>query len=124
MMLATNMTAKVDLHTSKTISSLTAQFPSQTTITSLGTVATDHKIYQLKFTQLGQNNVTVSYGSGETTTLQFYVLEPIDAALQRHATFMVANTQWTTGDLKGIFDDWMMDTKAKRGRHRRRWVGR
>jgi hypothetical protein len=115
MMLATNMTAKVDLHTSKTINSLTAQFPSQTTITSLGTVGTDHKIYQLKFTQLGQNNVTVSYGSGETTTLQFYVLEPIDAALQRHATFMVANTQWTTGDLKGIFDDWMMDTKAKRG---------
>jgi hypothetical protein len=115
MMLATNMTAKVDLHTSKTINSLTAQFPSQTTITALGTVATDHKLYQLNFTQLGQNNITVSYGSGETTTLQFYVLEPIDAALQRHATFMVANTQWTTGDLKGIFDDWMMDTKAKRG---------
>jgi hypothetical protein len=115
MMLATNMTAKVDLHTSKVVNSLTAQFPSQTTITSLGTVATDHKIYQINFAQLGQNNVTVSYGSGETTTLQFYVLEPIDTALQRHATFMVANTQWTTGDLKGIFDDWMMDTKAKRG---------
>ncbi len=28
---------------------------------------------------------------------------------------MVANTQWTSGDLKGVFDDWMMDTKAKRG---------
>jgi Family of unknown function (DUF5695) len=115
MMLATNMTAKIDLHTSKTINSLTAQFPSSTTITSLGTIATDHKIYQINFTQLGQNNVTVSYGTGETTTLQFYVLEPIDTALQRHATFMVNNTQWTTGDLKGVFDDWMMDTKAKRG---------
>jgi len=115
MMVATNMTAKVDLHTSKTINSLTAQYPSQTTITSLGTTATDHKIYQINFSQIGQNNVTVSYGAGETTTLQFYVLEPIDAALQRHATFMVQSTQWTTGDLKGIFDDWMMDTKAKRG---------
>ena len=30
-----------------------------------------------------------------TTTLQFYVIEPIDTALQRHATFMVANQQWT-----------------------------
>jgi len=115
MMLATNMTAKVDLHTSEVVNSLTAQFPSQTTITALGTVATDHKIYQINFAQLGQNNITVSYGTGETTTLQFYLLEPIDTALQRHATFMVANTQWTTGDLKGIFDDWMMDTKAKRG---------
>ncbi len=114
MMLATNMTAKIDLHTSATINSLTAQVPAQTTITSLGTVATDHKIYQLSFKQLGQNNVTVSYGNGMTTTLQFYVIEPIDAALQRHATFMINNQQWTTGDLKGVFDDWMMDSRAKR----------
>ncbi len=115
MMVASNMSAKVDLHTAAAINSLTAQFPSQTTITPLGTVATDHKIYQLSFKQLGQNNVTVSYGTGMTTTLQFYVIEPIDAALQRHATFMINNQQWTTGDLKGVFDDWMMDARAKRG---------
>ena len=114
MMVSTNMTAKVDLHTSKTINSLTAQFPSQTTITSLGTVATDHKIYQLNFSQLGQNNIVVSYGSGETTTLQFYVLEPIDAALQRHATFMVANTQGASGTGAGVFDDWLLDSATKR----------
>ena len=44
--------------------------------------------------------MTVSYGSGETTTLQFYVLEPIDAALQRHATFMVGSTQSSSGPLR------------------------
>jgi hypothetical protein len=115
MIVPTNMPAKIDLHTSQTISSVTAQFASKTTVTSLGTVATDHKLYQLSFSQLGQNNVTVSYGSGLTTTLQFYVIEPIDAALQRHATFMVANQQWSSGDMKGLFDDWMMDTKARRG---------
>jgi hypothetical protein len=115
MMLSTNMTAKVDLHTSKTIGSVTAQYPSTTTISWLGTVATDHNLYEIAFGQLGQNDVTVDYGTGETTTLQFYVLEPIDVALQRHATFMVQSTQWATGDLKGIFDDWMMDTQSKRG---------
>ena len=115
MIVPTNQAAKIDLHTSQTINSLTPQFASKTTITSLGTVATDHKIYQLSFSQLGQNNVTVSYGTGLTTTLQFYVIEPIDTALQRHATFMVANQQWTSGDMKGLFDDWMMDSKAKRG---------
>ncbi len=114
MMFSTNMTAKVDLHTSQTINSLTPQFPAQTTITSLGTVATDHKLYQINFSQLGQNNVVVSYGTGQTTTLQFYVLEPIDAALQRHATFMV-NSTVGTGALAGVFDDWMMDSKARRG---------
>jgi hypothetical protein len=115
LMVATNMPATVDLHTTKTITAVTPQFAAQTTVTSLGTVATDHKLYRLTFSQLGQNNVVVTYGNGELTTLQFYVLEPIDAAIQRHASFMVANTQWTTGDLKGVFDDWMMDTRAKRG---------
>jgi MYXO-CTERM domain-containing protein len=115
MMLATNMTAKVDLHTSKSIASLTAQYPSQTTITPLGTVPTDHHLYQIQFSRLGQNDVVVSYGAGETTTLQFYVLEPLDAAIQRHATFMVQSTQAANGSLAGVFDDWMMDSKARRG---------
>ncbi|HVT09665.1 MAG TPA: DUF5695 domain-containing protein, partial [Polyangia bacterium] len=115
LMVATNMPATIDLHTSKAISAVTPQFAAQTTVTPLGTVPTDHKLYKLTFGQLGQNDVVVTYGSGETTTLQFYVLEPIDAAIQRHATFMVASTQWTSGDLKGVFDDWMMDTHAKRG---------
>lgn len=115
LMLATNMTATIDLHTSKSISAVTPQFPSKTTVTPLAPVATDHKLYRLSFGQLGQNDVVVSYGSGEITTLQFYVLEPIDTALQRHATFMVNSTQWTTGDMKGLFDDWMMDTKSRRG---------
>jgi MYXO-CTERM domain-containing protein len=115
LMLATNMTAKIDLHTSATINSVTAQYPSTTTVTSLGTVPTDHQLYQVTFTQLGPNNITVSYGTGQTTTLQFYVLEPIDTALQRHATFMVDSMQATSGTLDHVFDDWMMDTKAQRG---------
>ncbi len=115
MMFASNMTGKIDLHTSETIHSVTAQFPAQTTIVPLGTVATDHKLYQVKFSQLGPNNVTVSYGNSHSTTLQFYVLEPIDAALQRHSTFMVNSTRSTGGPLNAVFDDWMMDTKARRG---------
>jgi hypothetical protein len=115
MMFASNMTGKIDLHTSGAINSVTPQFPAQTTIVPLGTVATDHKLYQVNFSQLGPNNITVSYGTGHTTTLQFYVLEPIDAALQRHATFMVNSTVASSGALKGVFDDWMMDNKARRG---------
>ncbi len=115
MMFATDMTGKIDLHTSKTINSLTPQFPAQTTIAPLGTVGTNHKLYRVNFSRIGPNNITVSYGAGETTTLQFYVLEPIDAALQRHATFMVGSTQASSGALSGVFDDWMMDTKARRG---------
>ncbi len=116
MIVPANQIAKFDLHTSKNINSITAQYPGETSITSLGTSHTDHKIYSLKMNHLGQNNITIDYGSGEKTVLQFYAIEPIDTALQRHASFMVNKTQWgQTGDIRAyVFDDWMMDTKSKR----------
>ncbi|WEK53722.1 MAG: DUF5695 domain-containing protein [Candidatus Cohnella colombiensis] len=116
MIVPTNQTAKFDLHTTKTINSITAQYPSETTIVSLGTTGTNHKIYSLTMNHLGPNNITVNYGNGETTVLQFYAIEPIDAAIQRHSTFMVNSTQWNVpGDLRDkVFDDWMMQTKSKR----------
>ena len=115
MIFATDMTAKIDLHTSKKINSLTAQYPDETSITALGAVSGDHQLYQLRLSHLGQNNVTVSYGDGQTSTLQFYALEPIDSALQRHATFMVKSTVASSGTLSKVFDDWLMDSRAKRG---------
>ena len=115
MMFASDMTAKVDLHTSKAINALTPQFPGKTVVTPLGTGLTDHHLYQIAFSQLGPNAITVDYGTGEKTTLQFYVLEPLGTALQRHATFVAADTQQTSGPANGVFDDWLMDTEARRG---------
>ncbi|OXS59290.1 hypothetical protein B1A99_11750 [Cohnella sp. CIP 111063] len=116
MIVPTNQTAKFDLHTSKAITSITAQYPSETTITSLGTTGTNHKLYSLKMNRLGPNLITVNYGSGEKTVLQFYAIEPIADALQRHSTFMVNSTQWNVpGDIRDkVFDDWMMHTNSKR----------
>lgn len=123
MIVPTNQTAKFDLHTSKAITSVVAQYPSETTITSLGTTGTNHKLYSLAMTHLGPNNVTVTYGSGEKTVLQFYAIEPIDTALQRHATFMVNNQQWNVpGDIRDkVFDDWMMQTNTKRNNFAGYW---
>jgi len=116
MIVPTNLTAKFDLRTSKTIASVTAQYPSETTITSLGTSAGGHHLYSLTMSRLGPNNITVNYGNGEKTVLQFYAIEPIADALQRHSTFMVNSTQWNVpGDIRDkVFDDWMMHTNSKR----------
>ncbi|WP_256757033.1 DUF5695 domain-containing protein [Cohnella sp. WQ 127256] len=116
MIFSTNMKAKIDLRTTKTITSVTAQYPAETTINFLNTVTGGHNIYELTLGHLGPNNITVNYGSGEKTVLQFYAIEPIDTALQRHSTFMVNSTQWNApGQIQDkVFDDWMMDTKAKR----------
>ncbi|MGO4950079.1 DUF5695 domain-containing protein [Paenibacillus sp. DRB1-1] len=116
MIFPTNLKAKFDLHTSKSITSVTAQYPSETTISYLETAPTNHKIYELTLGRLGHNNITVNYGNGEKTVLQFYAIEPVEAALQRHSTFMVNSTQWNVpGDLRDkVFDDWMMQYKARR----------
>ncbi|MBB6690561.1 S-layer homology domain-containing protein [Cohnella xylanilytica] len=117
MIFATDMKAKFDLHTFKEIRSVTAQYPSDTTITYLGERGEDHHVYELQLRKLGQNDITVEYGNGEKTVLQFYAIEPIADALQRHSTFMVEKTQWDApGTIRDkAFDDWMMQTKAKRG---------
>jgi Family of unknown function (DUF5695) len=118
MMFASNMTAKFDLHTSKPINAVTPQYPAETKLTPIDGGGADHHIYQLELAHLGPNDLIVSYGAGETTTLQFYALEPVDVALQRHATFMVQNTvsQQSSDPLYKVFDDWLLDTKARRAK--------
>lgn len=123
MIFATNMKAKIDLHTFKDITSVTAQYPSETTVTYLNTAHANHKIYELTLGHLGQNDITVQYGNGEKTVLQFYAIEPIDAALQRHSTFMVEKTQYNDpGSIRDkVFDDWMMQNKTTRNRFNGYW---
>lgn len=117
MVVASDMTAKFDLHTHKPIVMVSAQYPTETTLTPLTHPDPDHHVYALSLQHLGQNDITVSYGNGEQTTLQFYAIEPIAAAIARHATFMVEHTQSNdmSDPLYKVFDDWMMDTKSRRG---------
>jgi len=123
MIITTETKAKLDLHTSKTINSITPQYTSQTTVTSLGTASGNHKLYQIQMTKLGHNDLVINYGNGETTTLQFYVIEPIGTVIQKRATHMVQYEQWNnTGDIRDkVFDDWYMASRTKRNNFAGYW---
>ncbi|MCR5527399.1 MAG: Ig-like domain-containing protein [Lachnospiraceae bacterium] len=75
-----------------------------------------YHIYDLKFDELGQNNVVVSYDGDKKTTLQFYIMDNAADALSTHSEFMVDKTQLDTPGETGdaVFDDWMMDQKTTR----------
>lgn len=105
----------VDLHTSKAIGAIEFQHPATSSSRYVSTVATDHKVYEFKFTKLGENIATVNYGDGQIA-LQFWVIEKPGDAVQRHATFMVEKTQiHSPGAFNDkIFDDWLMDAKSRR----------
>lgn len=83
-----------------------------------------YHIYDIAFSDLGQNNVVVKYDGGQKeTVLQFYMMEAVADALELHSNFMVDKTQWNAPDqlYDKVFDDWMMDTKAKRGEFKGYW---
>lgn len=79
-----------------------------------------YHIYDIGFGDLGQNDIVVNYkqnGQDKTTMLQFYMMADLEEALNTHSDFLVKNTQWDIpGEIQDkVFDDWMMDTKSKRG---------
>lgn len=88
----------------------------QKTVTKNGE---QYHIYDLVFSELGNNNIIVNYeivGEQKKTTLQYYVIDDPEKALVDHSQFIL-KTQWDApGELQDkVFDDWMMNTKKKRG---------
>lgn len=78
-----------------------------------------YHIYEIAFGDLGQNDIIVNYkqdGEEKTTMLQFYMMDDLKSALSTHSDFLL-KTQWdAAGEIQDkVFDDWMMDTKSKRG---------
>jgi len=114
MIVPTNQKAKFDLRTSAAITGVKRD--DGTMIPLLEQKDGDHHIYEFALNKLGPQNVTVEYGSGFKTVLQFYGIDPIDKALEEHASFMVKQTQWNLpGDIRDkVFDDWLMNTQMKR----------
>ncbi|WP_418431225.1 DUF5695 domain-containing protein [Blautia sp.] len=78
-----------------------------------------YHIYNIAFGDLGQNDIIVNYrqnGKEKTTMLQFYMMDDLQSALNLHSDFLL-KTQWDApGAIQDkVFDDWMMDSKSKRG---------
>ncbi|OKP72279.1 hypothetical protein A3842_22770 [Paenibacillus sp. P3E] len=121
MIVPLNQKAKFDLRTKADIHSV--KLDDGTEVPLLEQKSGDHHIYEFSLGKLGPQHVTVQYGSGLTTVLQFYGIDAVDRALEDHANFMVEQTQWNLpGDIRDkVFDDWMMNTKSKRNNFSGYW---
>jgi hypothetical protein len=108
-----NLFAQFALRTTQTVSSVTAEFPAQTQIQFLGTTNVSgamYQIYQVQFSRLGENELTVQYGAGRTMYLEFFVTEPLETLISKRAAFLVGKqindpTKW----YNSLFCDWNMD---------------
>ena len=104
MTVPTNLFAEIALNTTQTINSVTAEFPSQTQIQYLGNNG-NNQLYQVQFARLGENELTVQYGGGQTMYLEFFVTEPLETLIKKRAAYLVSHQIITNKWYSGLFCD-------------------
>lgn len=117
MTVPSDLTAKFSLRTKAHIESVTAEFPTDTTILTR-TPALESRpaydptrpaVYEVAFRRLGENMLTITHDGGRKTYLEFFVTEPMETLIKKRAAFLVNSQQvkdpskWWDG-VYGIYD--------------------
>lgn len=116
MVIPTDLSALLALHTTRTIHSVRAEFPDQTRIAELPSRIADTKIYRIHFHRPGENELTVSYGNSQKTILEYDSVEPLEVLIRKRADFLVSHQQvrdsskWYDGE----FSLWDMRARTLR----------
>ena len=73
-----------------------------------------YQLYDIAFPTLGENTITVEYGDGKKSVLQYYSTEPVDTVIDAQADFIVENQQVRdpSKGYDGAFLQWDMSTKS------------
>ena len=111
MTVPTNLFAEIALNTTQTIGSVSAEFPAQTRIQSLGNNGNYH-LYQIQFDRLGENELTIQYGGGQTMYLEFFVTEPLETLIKKRAAYLIGTQIITNKWYSGLFCDVNMNDGA------------
>lgn len=99
MTVPSDLFAKFSLRTKAKIASVTAEFPGQTTISSLPQPPApvqsraDTHLYAVTFRKLGENMLTITHDGGRKTFLEFFVTEPMETLIKKRASFLVNRQQ-------------------------------
>ncbi|MCD9021124.1 DUF5695 domain-containing protein [Cohnella silvisoli] len=104
------------LRTKQPIESVTPEFPDDTELTYVGKRGDDLHVYKVKFGKLGENLVTVRYGGGKQTYLEFFATEPVETLIHKRAAF-IAKTQYRDPSkwYNGLLAEWNMETEVLLG---------
>src|SRR5207247_10866001 len=93
--------ARVALRTKQPIQAVEAEFPQQTKIESLGAKGDLH-FYQIRFSKLGENRLTIRYGNTQHMFLECFSTERLQNLMKKRAAFLAHNqhrhaSQWYIG---------------------------
>ena len=108
MTVPSDLFAEIALRTKQKINTVEAEFPNATQIKSLGTKG-DYHLYQIRFSKLGENRLTVRYANNRHMYLEFFSTEPLETLIKKRAAFLAHSqhrdpTKW----YDGLITDWNM----------------
>ncbi len=117
MSLPSDLDANIALRTKEKIGAVVPEFAAATRITYLGEKKKGTHLYRVRFSRLGENKLTINYGNGYKTYLEFFVTEPLETLYKKRSAFITTRQQhklpgkWYDG-LYGVYD---MKNAALRG---------
>ncbi len=106
--LPSDQTALLALRTRNKIDSVAPEFADNTQLEFVADKGDGIKVYRAKFSKLGENMLTVNYGKGQWSTLQFFVTEPLETVIKKRAAFLVNHMQHSDSSKPwyGAYGDW------------------
>ncbi len=110
MTLPSDLKARISLRTNQPISGVEAEYPDDTSVRSLGRRG-EAEIYEVRFSRLGENRLTVRFGYDRLMYLEFFSTEPLETLINKRGAFIAAH-QWRDPSLwyDGLLAEWAMDT--------------
>ena len=102
--------ARVALRTKERIAGIDAEFSSATTIRRVASKGDTH-LYDIRFSRLGENLITVRFGDDRRMRLEFFCTEPLETLIGKRAAFIAAHqhrdpAKW----YDGLLSEWNMDS--------------
>lgn len=117
MVVPSDLEAMFALRGRNDIDAIEAEHPDQTQIDDVDVKPGGIRVYRVRFSRPGENTLTVRYGEGLWTTLQFFVTEPLETLIKKRAAFLVNRHQHTDPDkwYAGAYGDWDQKNEILRG---------
>ncbi|QES89117.1 DUF5695 domain-containing protein [Rhizosphaericola mali] len=110
MTIPSNLEANISIVSLLPMEEILSEYPSATNIQFIKTLKNGKSLYKVKFHHLGENKLTLLYGKGRKTYLEFFVTEPLGTLYKKRADFLT-NTEQVKDSLKwynGLFANWNM----------------
>lgn len=117
------MTVPVDLNVTIALRSgyqnlrIKPEFGEETVLKALPGRQAGTELYQIRFSRLGENKITITYGNQQHTLLEFFVTEPLETLYKKRATFIAGRQQHVDPSkwYNGLFSVYDMKHQVLRG---------